>query len=309
MDRKIGIPPDWVVHDDTFMAADTPPPRWHVDEAIKAAHKAGWTGKGVTVGVGDTGVFEGHPHFENTVFAARKDFTGSSLRDRAGHGTHVVGDLLSWAPGVRVVWAKVLGDDGSGSTRWINAGRRWMADQGADVISESLGDGGGPPIREDIEAYEHAYAQGTSLCVAAAGNAGFSGRGSTVGRPGSYDVSWCQGATRQDGSIAGFSSGGPELDAATPGERIVSTSNRGGWVAMSGTSMATPIFAGLMALIIGKRRAMGKPELVGRPAWREWFQHEGFMLDRGAPGEDDRYGLGVPDVRKILEWLAETTWV
>ena len=78
---------------------------------------------------------------------------------------------------------------------------------------------------------------------------------------------------------------------------------------MSGTSMATPVFAGIMALIIQKRRATGYPDLIGRKAWYEWMQTEGFMDDRGEPGDDPLYGLGVPRVAAILEWLIDPTWV
>ncbi len=81
--------------------------------------------------------------------------------------------MISVAPKANLIIAKVLGDSGSGSTTGINAGRVWAAKEGADVISESLGDGGGPPIAADLRAYDQAYEAGVSICNAALGNAGY----------------------------------------------------------------------------------------------------------------------------------------
>ena len=67
--------------------------------------------------------------------------------------------------------------------------------------------------------------------------------------------------------------------------------------------------AGLFALIIHKRRMIGMGDLRGPDAYREWFKTDGFFEDRGAPGHDVRFGLGVPLIKNILAWLKETTWV
>jgi len=309
-DRKIGIPPDHVVDNSVVfpLSEELPASAWHVPAQLKELHRRGIDGRHVKVGVGDTAGRADHPFLPKQL--AGKDFTGSSngLRDVQGHGTHCQGIVISVAPKAGLITAKVLGDNGSGSTSGINAGRMWMAEQGADVISESLGDGGGPPIQADLTAYDKAYQFGTSICVAALGNAGFNG-GSTIGRPGSYShhnhgIAAIQSDWR---TIAGFSSGGPQARFASPGVGIVSCRPGGGWVLMSGTSMATPWQAGLYALIISWRRGLGYQDLRGAKAWSDWLTEHKLTIDLGQPGWDPRYGNGLVDSEKVFKFLLDRT--
>ena len=239
--RKIGIPPDLFVDESQIfpMSEGLPSSAWHVTQKMKELHARGIDGRGVKVGVGDTAGRTDHPFLPKEL--AGRDFTGSAngTRDLVGHGTHVHGIVISVAPKASLITAKVLGDSGSGSTSGINAGRVWMAQRGADVISESFGDGGGPPIQADLTAYDQAYAAGVSICVAALGNAGYNGA-TTIGRPGSYPTKNHGIAALQSDwrTIAGFSSGGPQARFASPGAGIVSCKPGGGWVLMSGTCIA-----------------------------------------------------------------------
>lgn len=310
MDRKIGIPPDTFVDESQVfpLSEDLPAGAWHVTEKIRELHRRGIDGRGTRVAVNDTTGETNHPFLPKQI--AGKDFTGSSvgLKDVQGHGTHCQGIVKSVAPKVSFICAKVLGDSGSGSTTGINAGRIWAARQGADVISESLGDGGGPPIQADLDAYDQAYEAGVSICVAALGNAGYNGA-TTIGRPGSYSnhnhgIAALQSDWR---TIAGFSSGGPQARFASPGAGIISCKPGGGWVLMSGTSMATPWQAGAYALIIGWRRGLGMPKLIGPKAWSDWIIENKLNIDLGAPGWDPRYGNGLLDVNKAFDFLLDNT--
>lgn len=309
-DRKIGIPPDTFVDESIVfpMSEDLPAGAWHVTPIMRELHARGVDGRGVIVAVNDTGATT-HPFLPQ--LKASRDFTGSryGVQDRQGHGSHCQGIVISVAPKADLIVAKVLGDSGSGSTTGINAGRVWAAEQGADVISESLGDGGGPPIQADLNAYDQAYAKRTSICVAALGNAGYNGSGSTIGRPGSYSnhnhgIAAIQSDWR---TIAGFSSGGPQARFAAPGSGIISCRPGGGWVSMSGTSMATPWQAGLYALIISQRRSMGLPDIRGPKAWADFFTSQNLLVDLGSPGWDARYGNGLVDVQKVFQFLLDNT--
>lgn len=311
-EREIGIPPDTFVDESQVfpMSESLPSSAWHVTEQIKELHRRGVDGRGVNVAVNDTAGQADHPFLPKQV--AGKDFTGSNngLRDVQGHGTHCQGIVIAVAPKASLICAKVLGDSGSGSTTGINAGRVWSAGQGADVISESLGDGGGPPIQADLAAYDKAYENGVSICVAALGNAGYNGA-STIGRPGSYSnhnhgIAAIQSDWR---TIAGFSSGGPQARFASPGAGIVSCRPGGGWVLMSGTSMATPWQAGLYALIISWRRGLGMVDLRGAKAWSDWFVSNNLTVDLGSPGWDARYGNGLVDVSKVFKFMLDSTLV
>ena len=310
-DRKIGIPPDWTVdHSVVFpMSEGLPSNAWHVTEAMKELHRRGVDGRGVKVAVNDTAGETDHPFLPKQI--AGRDFTGSrvGLKDSHGHGTHCQGIVRSVAPKCDLITAKVLGDSGSGSTTGINSGRVWAATQGADIISESLGDGGGSPIPADLAAYDECYKLGASICVAALGNAGFNGSRSTIGRPGSYSnhnhgIAALQSDWR---TVAGFSSGGPQARFAAPGSQIVSCKPGGGWVLMSGTSMATPWEAGLYALIIGWRRGLGYADLRGPKEWADFFVLNGLTVDLGADGWDPRYGNGLVGVSKVFEFLLDKT--
>ena len=75
--------------------------------------------------------------------------------------------------------------------------------------------------------------------------------------------------------------------------------------------MATPFFAGLMALVVQKRRQNGVPdsEMTGAEAWREFFQREGIyeraMEDAGREGNDPSYGMGKPVIYHLVEWMGD----
>jgi subtilisin len=305
-ERLIGIPGDTIVDESLIypMTTDLPSSAWHVPENLRVLHAAGVDGRGVTVAVNDTGIGT-HPFIQP--IKAQWDFTGgNSPMDRHGHGSHCAGIVRSVAPGCGLINAKVLSDSGSGSTTGINAGRVWAAEQGADVISESLGDGGGPPIAADLAAYDRAYAAGVRICTAALGNAGYNGR-STIGRPGSYsDKNHGIAAMQSDWrSIAGFSSGGPQAAYAAPGAGIVSCRPVSGWVLQSGTSMACPWHAGYLAICISWRRRLGMVELVGPAQWTAWHVDNGLIIDLGTPGWDPRFGHGRVDYVKAFDFMGK----
>jgi subtilisin family serine protease len=116
--------------------------------AAVGADRSNWTGEGVTVAILDTGIDRQHPAFAG-VDIVEKDFTGSGDGDRQGHGTHCAGTVfgrdvdgkrIGIARGVnRALIGKVLGDQGGGNSNMIFEGIQWAIQQGAQVISMSLG--------------------------------------------------------------------------------------------------------------------------------------------------------------------------
>ena len=106
------------------------------------------TGAGVKIAVLDTGIDSGHAAFAG-VQITESDFSGSGNGDGQGHGTHCAGTIFGRDVGGRRIGVargvtqaligKVLGDDGSGSSDMIFRGIQWAVDEGARVISMSLG--------------------------------------------------------------------------------------------------------------------------------------------------------------------------
>lgn len=305
-DREWKIPPDFERNNDRIFIQSSVPRLWHIPLSVfQPIWDSGIDGRGINIAVNDTG-FNRHINLPNPI--AIRNFTNDrDTSDGNGHSVHCAGtalgrDGLGIAPKSNLIIAKVMNSNGSGNTSWINAGREWAAKEGADIISESYGSPSSN--RADIDSILRSLDNGAKICVAAAGNSGFRGSNS-IGFPARYLESCCVGAHDINYRITTFSSGGREMDVATPGQNIISASHRGGYVSFNGTSMACPFFAGLMALVMQKRRMSGYPDINTMDGWREFFKTEGFFKDIDIPGVDHRSGLGAPLINNILSWFIE----
>ncbi len=271
--------------------------------AAVGADTTPFTGAGVVVSVLDTGIDAAHPAFAG-VQVVEKDFTGEGDGDQHGHGTHCAGTIfgrdvagarIGLARGVtKALIGKVLGNQG-GSSESIVTAIQWAVENGAHVISMSLGidfpglvaelqaDGFPPELaasralegyRANVQLFERlaalvraqgAFRQAT-LTVAAAGNESQRNVDPrfviAVSPPavaeGIVSVA-ALGQSPQGLTVAPFSNTGANV--AAPGVAIVSAKPGGGLQSMSGTSMATPHVAGLAALWAEK--IMGVAPLTG----------------------------------------------
>jgi subtilisin family serine protease len=238
------------------------------------AWAAGYTGEGVKVAVLDTGVDQTHPDLAGQEILEKNFSASADNVDRYGHGTHVAATIASTgakadgkfrgvAPGVRLLDGKVLGDGGAGAESGVILGMQWAVEQGARIISMSLGGTDSSSVDPVEEAVNTLSAQHGTLFVIAAGNDG--PRNTTVGSPGSADAALTVGAVDRNDQLAPFSSRGPRVgdgevkpDITAPGVDIVAaraangrvgTPVQDGYVRMSGTSMATPHVAGAAAIL------------------------------------------------------------
>jgi len=214
----------------------------------------------------------------------------SDPRDDQGHGTHVSGTIAALIDGAGVVGVapevdlyavKVLSSSGSGSWSSIMSGLDWCVGNGMQVVNLSLGSSTDPGTTVKA-AFDNAYAAG--LCVVA--SAGNSGAGAdTVGYPAHYDLVIAVGSTTSPDALSSFSSTGPTVEVAAPGSSIYSTLNGGGWGTMSGTSMASPHAAGVMALILaaGIEDADGNGRRNDEARW----VLQSTCLDLGTAGRDN----------------------
>jgi subtilisin len=279
---------------------------WHIPiSEFRPIWDMGIDGRGINICISDTG-YNNHPDLPRPI--AIRNFTNDrNVNDDNGHGVHCAGTAvgrngISPAPGANLIVAKVMNSKGEGQTNWINAGREWAAQVGADIISESIG--GAVGSNGDIDSLKRTYENGAKACIAAAGNSGSRG-GNSVEYPARYRETCCVGAYDRNFRITTFSSSGREMDVAAPGHNIISASHRGGRVSNSGTSMACPYIAAIFALIIQKRRIGGYQDIKTMDGWRQFFRTEGFFKDIDVPGIDHKSGLGAPLIRNILSWLKE----
>ncbi|WP_426755818.1 S8 family serine peptidase [Myxococcus sp. Y35] len=205
------------------------------------------TGAGVRVCVIDSGLDLEHPELLGAVVAGRDfledDDTPSDFSSGhgwgTGHGTHVAGiiaarpghggrgsphlepaGLMGVAPGAELVIARVLDIHGRTHMSFVLEAVEYCAEQGAKVISLSLG--GGIASKTTLEVFEAAHAQGI-LVVAASGNGGVQ----VVDYPASDPNVLAVGAVDPEDRRAAFSSGGHTLALMAPGVDVLSTFLRG----------------------------------------------------------------------------------
>ncbi len=228
-----------------------------------------YTGKNVKVAVLDTGFDQTHPDFTGRKIVAQSFVQGEAFTDdKHGHGTHCIGtacgsvdkDGLRYGiAGESLIYVgKVLSSQGSGTQQSILDGITWAADNGCKVISMSLGSPVLPGMSYDI-AYEraatYALSQG-AVVIAAAGNDSHRswGQYNPVGSPADSPSILAIAAVDSNLNVADFSNRGinpnGQVDICAPGVDVYSS-----WIMpmryrqISGTSMATPHVAGILALL------------------------------------------------------------
>ena len=305
---------------------------WGVERigALSVWGAYGTRGRGVKVGVLDTGVDADHPDLKGKVVnwaefdghGAR--VTGSTAHDTDRHGTHVCGTIVGgdasgkWigvAPDARLAVGLVLDGRQGGTDAQALAGIDWVLERGVEVVSMSLGafvlgpETPGTYTRAILEC----FLRGVPV-VAAMGNEG----DGTGGSPGSDLFAVSVGATDPDDVVAGFSSGRTQVvtssdviqpgllplpyakpEVSAPGVAIESSVPGGQWQALSGTSMAAPHTSGAIALLLaatGRLAGVDPRDRVGTVV----DLLVGGVRELGESGQDHRYGFGRIDVLRSI---------
>jgi len=230
------------------------------------------------------------------------------------------------APNATLIGIKVLGSNGSGATSWIVAGIIHAANQDVDIINLSLGstinkngnmpDYNGHDVAGYIKMYRKALAYARSkgvLVISSAGNDAMdmdhngnivklpaeAGNGVTVSATGPISL---QNYYR----LASYSNYGTNaITVSAPGgdfvnypnpywhyDMILSTTPTG-WSWMAGTSMASPVAAGVAALIVGKYGSMSPAQLEQKLVKS--------TDDLGKPGADPAFGKGHVNAAKAVQ--------
>ena len=243
---------------------------------------------GIKIAIVDTGADFSHPELAGKLTGGWDFVNNNSIaQDDNGHGSHVAGIAaaatnnalgvagLSW--GAQIMPVKVLDSEGSGTDETVSNGITYAVDNGAKVISLSLG---GYDFSQTMQnATDYAFNHGV-MVLAAAGN---DGDGTVIYPAGNSNVIGVAATDSKD-KRAYFSNFNSSVDVSAPGVDIISSYIGGGYAYGSGTSMATPFASGLAALVFSQN-----PSLSINQAYNTVTQNSD---DLGPSGWDPYYGFG-----------------
>lgn len=273
---------------------------------------AAWStteGAGVTIAVIDTGVDGSVAELAGAVIGGA-DFSGLGSPNgqapvgsdgsnhgtmvaslAAGRGTGPTSGVIGSAPRANILALSIgFGEGKVSSDQQIAEAVTYAVDNGADVINMSL-------TRNTLEwpeswddAFLYAMEQDVVI-VAAAGNRG-SGT-TTVGAPATMPGVLTVAGLDENGEASfDASSQGITIAVAAPSENLVGVTPGGGRVFWNGTSGATPIVAGIVALVRAAHPDLDAANVINRIV--------STARDAGAPGADAIYGFGLVDANAAV---------
>ena len=289
---------------------------------------SGLNGEGVVICVVDSGIDLSHPDLSDLVLKGWLDSVNGldEPYDDEGHGTAMSGIIVAdgglkgVSRGVGLLVAKAINEEGQGDSSSVANSVDWCVQQGADIISLSLGGGqsigSGFFITDELEqSVDEALDSGVFI-IASAGNDGEDDDGD-VGSPGSIEDVICVGGVTRTGDIWSGSSEGdndgrlwpnpilprndpdkkPEMVA--PGHEVPvlmasGVGNSGWWGWSSGTSAATAWVSGSLALLLQEDSSLQRENSSGRESIesvKEAITQYSQMMD-GQDSHDDHYGYG-----------------
>jgi len=248
-------------------------------------------GQGVKIALIDTAVLS-HGDFEGLHISALTLDGKATMPFAFNGGTHatsVLSILAGNANGItseaNILSIPIVGADGTVSEFDLATAIVLAVDNGADVISISLGGETGSSVLEAAVRYA---TDAGAVIVAAAGNDGVN----RVSYPAAYGEVVAVGAVNRSNQYMDFSNSGETLNVVAPGVGLETATADNEWTLFSGTSAAVPCVAGVIANYLSSH-----PQDHGEDAV-EWL--ETTATDIGIAGQDENSGQGSVDA-----WLYE----
>jgi subtilisin family serine protease len=273
----LAYPPTLVPNDPLY------PSEWHHPKIVTPTAWNVTRGLGVTIAILDSGVDAAHPDLAGAMLPGWNVYDNNSdTRDVYGHGTKVagaaaaIGNNSGGVAGVayqaRIMPMRVTDLSGWAWTSTLSQGLTWAADRGARVANMSFQ---GVCSSSTVLSAAQYFRNKGGVAVAAAGNTGALLSGSQS------SALTCVTATTSSDARASWSSYGAFVDVAAPGVAIYSTTRGGGYASVSGTSFASPIVAGVYALMKAANGSLAPSTLdkiltstardLGTAGWDQYF--------------------------------------
>jgi subtilisin family serine protease len=283
------VPPAEVVPDDPWYTNW----EWHLRKINGPGAWSLNTGTGsVVLAILDTGVDASHEDLAPKMVPGWNIYgNNSDTRDVTGHGTLVAGTaaassnnavgVASVAWGCRIMPVRVSDSTGYASFSNMASGLTWAADHGARIANLSYRASTSSAVTTAAQYFQN---RGGVVTVAAGNEAVFE---SAADNPYVLTVS----GSNPDDLLYAWSNTGNNIDLAAPGNAY-STTRGGGYSAVSGTSIAAPIVAGVAALVLSNN-----PNLTGQEVQDTLKQSAD---DCGTPGWDSSYGWGRVNAERAL---------
>ncbi len=259
---------------------------WHLSKIDASKAWDSSQGEGVVIAILDSGVDANHADLRDRLVPGWNVLGGNTdTSDVHGHGTAVAGAAVASTNNGVGVAAVAAGSlimpvriaDANAYAYWsdVAKGVTWAADNGARVANISYNGVSGSSTVQSAARYMRDKG---GLVVVAAGNSG--GQEAIAANDSLITVS----ATDANDAKASWSSYGNYVDLAAPGVSIWTTTRGGGYQQWSGTSLASPVAAGVAGLMMAANPALG-------PADIETLLFA-TAVDLGAAGLDTYFGHG-----------------
>jgi thermitase len=280
--------PEFIPNDPYYFNA------WHLQK-IGAADAWDYSlGSGVTIAILDSGVDAAHPELSTRLVPGWNFYdNNSNTSDVYGHGTVVAGvaaaasnnstGVASVAGQAKIMPIRVTDSTGGGYSSMIASGLIYAADRGIRVASVSFAN---MPARSAVVTASQYMKDKGGLVVVSAGNSGIDENFTPTAAM--IPVS----ATDANDLKAGWSSYGNYVAMSAPGTNIWSTSRGGGYGSFSGTSVSSPVTAGVVALMMAANTTLTNAQI-------ESLLYS-TAVDLGDMGRDPYYGYGRVDAAKAV---------
>jgi len=284
----------------------------------------GYNGSGIKVAILDTGIDVTHDELVGSVIYWDDYTPNADGVDYDGHGTSIAGicgakgvgsgKYQGVAPNVSLMNMKVLDASGSGDLEWVKSAIEDSVTLGADIISMSLGGEGGWSYIEGT--VKNAWNSGVAVVVAAGNEGPDFG---TLSSPGDVLEAISVGGISLDKYMLSFSSAGPSMDqrickpeVVAPGARVIGPASKdadysesffdGGneYSIQSGTSVATPVISGMVALLLEATNATPNAIKVAL-----MMSGQDLIMDYSPY----RQGYGVPSCIEAYNLLTDPEWI